>query len=298
MRVLLILLALLVAGPAQAVVNVFACEPEWAALAQEIGGADVQAFSATSARQDPHHIEARPALIARLRTANLLICSGAELEVGWLPQLLRQAANGAVQPGQAGHLMVGEHFQLLDKPQRLDRSLGDIHAAGNPHVHLDPRVLRNAASLVAERLAAVDPVKAAAYRSRLVAFQQRLDGAIGRWEQRSTPLIGSRAIVHHKSFTYLFAWLGIREVATLEPQPGVPPGAAHLAHVVSSAPQLGAQMIVHAAYQNPRAAAFVAEKTNLPAVELPYTVGGNERAGNLFALFDDTIDRLLRARQR
>jgi zinc/manganese transport system substrate-binding protein len=296
MRTLLVFLALLVAGPAHAVVNVFACEPEWAALAQEIGGADVQTFSATSARQDPHHIEARPALIARLRTASLLTCTGAELEIGWLPQLLRQAANGAVQPGQVGHLMVAEHFQLLDKPPRLDRSLGDIHAAGNPHLHLDPRVLRSAAALVAERLASIDPAKAAAYRGRLAAFQQRLDQAIVRWEARSTKLIGNRAIVHHKSFTYLFAWLGIKEVATLEPQPGVPPGAAHLAQVISSVPQLGAHFIVHAAYQNPRAAQFVAEKTKLPAVELPFTVGGNERAGDLFGLFDDTIERLLRVR--
>jgi len=297
-RALLALLALLSVAPAQAAVSIFACEPEWAALAQEIGGADVQVFSATTARQDPHHIEARPALIARLRGASLLVCTGAELEAGWLPQLLRQAANGAVQAGQPGHLMVADHFQLLEKPQRLDRSQGDVHAAGNPHVHLDPRVLSNAAALVAERLALIDPPRAQAYRGRLADFRARLGKAIVRWEQSSTTLIGGKVIAHHKSFTYLFAWLGIREVANLEPLPGVPPGAAHLAQLIAQAPQLGAQMILHAAYQNPRAARFAAEKTGLPAVELAYTVGGNEAARDLFGLFDDTIDRLLRVQRR
>jgi zinc/manganese transport system substrate-binding protein len=280
---------------ALAAVNVFACEPEWAVLAQEIGGPDVTVFAATTARQDPHHIEARPALVARLRAAQFLICTGAELEIGWLPVLQRQAANASIQPGQPGELMVAENFRLLEKPEKLDRAMGDIHAAGNPHVQLDPRVLRAAAGLVAERLAQVDPAHAAAYRSRQAQFQQRMDQSIARWEQLSTPLIGSRIIAHHKGFTYLFAWLGMKEVANLEPVPGVPPGAAFLSQIVTTAPQLGAQAIVYAAYQSPKAATFVGEKTGLPAVELPYTVGGSDRARDLFSLFDDTIGRLMAA---
>lgn len=292
MRTVLALALLLFAEPAWAKLSIFACEPEWAALAREIGGTDVEVFSATTARQDPHHIEARPALVARLRSADLVVCTGAELEIGWLPLLMRQSGKGAVP-----RLMVADGFQLLEKPATLDRAMGDVHAAGNPHVHLDPRVLRTAAAMLADRLALVDPPRAARYRTRLADFRQRLDTALVRWEQRSTTLIGSRAVAHHKAFTYLFAWLGITEVANLEPKPGIPPGAQHLSELVGGAPRLGARFIVHAAYQNPRAAQFVGERTGLPVVNLPYTVGGSERARDLFGLFDDTIDRLLAARR-
>ena len=291
MRALLIAILLLLATPAAAKVNVFACEPEWAALAQEIGGPDIEVFTATTARQDPHHIDARPALVARMRSAQFLICTGADLEIAWLPTLLRQSGNGGVP-----RLMVADHFQLLDRPATLDRAQGDIHAAGNPHLHLDPRVLRTAAALLADRLALLDKPRAAQYRARLASFQQRLDQALVRWEQRSTPLIGTRVITHHKSFTYLFGWLGIADVANLEPKPGIPPGAAHLVQLIANAPQLSARMVIHAAYQDGRAAEFVAGRTGLPVVNLPYTVGGSDRATDLFGLFDDTIDRLLAAR--
>ncbi|MBM3645460.1 MAG: zinc ABC transporter substrate-binding protein [Alphaproteobacteria bacterium] len=273
--------------------QVFACEPEWAALVREVGGGGVVAFSATHARQDPHHIEARPALVARLRTAQLVVCTGAELEVGWMPVLLRQANNAAVQPGQSGHIDVADYFELVDKPARLDRAMGDVHAAGNPHLHLDPRVIRVAAGLVAQRMMAVDPERSEAYRAGLARFEARWDIALANWERRSAPLIGARVASHHKNFSYLWRWLGMSEVATLEPLPGVPPGAGQLAALVTSLPRLGVEGVVHAAFENDRAARFVAERTSLPLILLPYTVRGSGKAADLFGLFDDTIDRLL-----
>src|SRR4029077_6659206 len=119
--------------------EIFACEPEWGALATELGGDKVEVFVATSARQDPHQIQARPALIARLRSADLVVCTGAELEIGWMPVLLRQASNGRVQPGSPGYFEAGQQVRLLDVPTRLDRAEGDIHPAGNPHIQTDPR---------------------------------------------------------------------------------------------------------------------------------------------------------------
>src|SRR4051812_40767753 len=138
-KCLLIAVALLSKTNAIAAVNVFACEPEWAALAQELGGDKVSAFAATSAKQDVHHIEARPSLIARMRSADLVICSGSELEGGWLPLLLTQAGNGRVQPGSAGYMEASQLVARLEVPKVVDRALGDIHPSGNPHVHLDPR---------------------------------------------------------------------------------------------------------------------------------------------------------------
>ena len=154
--------------------EVFACEPEWAALATELGGDKVEVFSATTARQDPHQIQARPALIARLRSADLVICTGAELEIGWMPVLLRQAANARVQPGTPGYMEASQYVRLLEVPTRLDRAEGDIHPAGNPHIQSDPRNIAAVATALARRLSEIDPADNAVFaqvRDHLLTFQ-------------------------------------------------------------------------------------------------------------------------------
>lgn len=297
-RFILALVALLaVATPARAI-NVFACEPEWGALAAELGGEDVSVFTATTARQDPHQIQARPALIARLRNADLVVCTGAELEIGWMPVLLRQAANGRVQPGQPGYLAAAEQVRLLDMPTRLDRAEGDVHAAGNPHIQGDPRNIRVVAVALAQRLGQLDAAHREAHARRADAFLKRWDEAIVRWEAMAAPLRGTKVIVYHKDWVYLLRWLGMDEASTIEPKPGVPPGTAYLAQLLDDIPRKNAHMILHAAYQEARAAQFVADKSGLPTVMLPFTVGGTEAAGTLFGLFDDTIARLLSATGR
>jgi zinc/manganese transport system substrate-binding protein len=285
----------LVALPALAKVNVFACEPEWAALASEVGGEDVTVFSATTARQDPHQVQARPALIARMRAADLVICTGAELEVGWLPLLLRQSANTRVQPGSAGYLEAADFVTLLDLPDRLDRADGDVHAAGNPHLHLDPRNIQAIATALAQRLAFIDPGRAAAHVAREKDFQGRWTAAIQRWQEAAQALRGAKVLVHHQDWIYLQNWLGLLETGSIEPKPGVPPGTAHLAALLDAIPRTGPIMILYAAYQDPRGARYIADRSGLPAVMLPFTVGGSEKAIDLVGLFDDTIARLLAA---
>lgn len=139
MKKIIILTLMLMATPTMAALNIFACEPEWASLANELGGERVKTYSATTAYQDPHHIEARPSLIAKVRRADLLVCSGADLEVGWLPLLQRQASNAKVLPNSLGYFEASSMVERLDIPVKVERSMGDVHAAGNPHVHLDPR---------------------------------------------------------------------------------------------------------------------------------------------------------------
>ncbi len=292
-RVLLFLASALCTGPAHAVLNVFACEPEWAALATELGGDKLQAFSATTAKQDPHRIEPRPSLIAKLRRADLMICTGAELEAGWAPMLLRQAANPRVQPGQPGHFEAAAQVQRLDVPARVDRAAGDVHASGNPHVHTDPRRIATIAARLAERLAQIDVANAAHYRARHADFAQRWTQAIAAWEARAAPLRGARIVAHHKDWMYLFDWLGLIAAGTLEPKPGVPPGAVHLAALKSELARLPARALVRTPYQDPRPSEWLAQQTGIPPVVLPYTIGGSERATDLFRLFDDTLDRLL-----
>jgi zinc/manganese transport system substrate-binding protein len=292
MRLLLFFLAL-ASVPASAAVNVFACEPEWASLAQELGGDKVSVVSATTARQDPHHIEARPSLIARMRAADLVVCSGSELEIGWLPLLLTQSGNGRVQPGSPGYLEASRYVLRLEVPTALDRSMGDVHPGGNPHIQTDPRNIAKVAKVLAERLAQLDAANAAVYRSRADSFDKRWAEAIARWEKQAAPLRSVPLVQHHKGFTYLIAWLGMREVGNLEPKPGIPPTTSHLVELVDQMKQAPAKVIVYSSYDDPKAAQFLSQRSGIPSVMLPFTVGGSDRAKDLFGYFDDLVARLL-----
>ncbi|MEO8102876.1 MAG: zinc ABC transporter substrate-binding protein [Betaproteobacteria bacterium] len=287
-------LTLTTALPATAL-NVFACEPEWAALAQELGGDKVKVSSATTAMQDVHHVEARPSLIARARNADLLVCTGAELEIGWLPLLLSQSGNRQIQPGQPGYLEAADSIVKMDVPKLLDRSQGDVHPAGNPHIHLDPRNIARVGEALTARLAQLDAANADTYKARATAFQKRWREATQRWEAEAAPLKGVAVVVHHKDLSYLLRWLGMRDIASLEPKPGVPPTTGHLSDLLAKLQREPAKMILRSAYADPKAAAWLSERTKLPTVTLAYTVGGNDQAKDLYGLFGDTIQRLLAA---
>lgn len=281
--------------PAMARLSVFAGEPEWGALASTLGGDDVSVYTATSARQDPHHIQARPSLIARMRRADLVIVTGAQLEIGWLPVLLRQAANSRVQPGQPGYLAAADYVHKLDVPERVDRAMGDIHPAGNPHIQTDPRNMAPVAAELVQRFKQLDPGHAHDYQARYDAFSRRWQQALARWQQQAMPLRGVRMVVYHKGWAYMNRWLGLDEVDALEPVPGVPPSSAHLAQLLAKLKQQPVAMVIYAAYQDSRAAEWLAKRANIPAVELPFTVGGSDGARDLFGLYEDTIQRLLDA---
>ena len=280
------------AKQAHAELNVFACEPEWAALATEIGSNKVSVFTATTAKQDPHQVQARPALIAQLRSADLVVCTGAELEIGWMPVLLRQAANGRVQPGSPGYFEAAQQIRLLDVPTRLDRAEGDIHPAGNPHIQTDPRNIATVAAALTRRMGELDQADATAFAAQAQNFAGRWTAAMQRWAQRAAPFRGSTVAAYHKSWAYLEDWLGLREAATIEPKPGIPPGSQYLAQLVADLPAKNVRAILYSAYEDPRGSEFVAQRIGAAAVMLPFTVGGTDRAKDLFGLFDDTIDRL------
>ncbi len=292
----LALLALAAAAlPASAALKVLACEPEWAALAMELGGPLVDASSATSALQDPHQVQAKPSLIARARNADLVVCTGAELEVGWLPVLLQQSGNAKVQAGQPGHFAAADFVTRLEIPASVDRSQGDVHASGNPHIQTDPRNIAKVAKALALRLAQVDPAHAADYQARGADFDRRWQQATERWTAAAAPLKGLPVASQHKAFVYLYDWLGLKEVAVLEPKPGVEPSAAYLQSVLTGLKAAPAKMVIHAAYQDPRPSHWLSEKAGIPAVKLPFTVGGDDAAKTLFGLFDETLARLLAA---
>ncbi len=279
--------------PAHAALRVFACEPEWGALARELGGDLVDVSVATSALQDPHQIQAKPSLVARTRNADLVVCTGAELEIGWLPVLLQQSGNAKVQPGQPGNFMAADFVRKLDLPAQLDRSQGDVHAAGNPHIQTDPRRIDLVATALSARFQQLDAANARVYAQRLNDFSQRWQQAISRWTLQAAPLKGVLVVSQHKSFVYLYEWLGLVEVAVLEPKPGVEASASHLQAVLASIKKSSPRMTLYAAYQNPKASEWLKQNAGVPAVKVPFTVGGTEGAKDLFGLFDDTLSRLL-----
>jgi zinc/manganese transport system substrate-binding protein len=291
----LLALAAFATAPAHAALRVLACEPEWAALTQELGGPLVDVSSATTALQDPHQIQARPSLIARMRNADLLVCTGAELEVGWLPVLLQQSGNDKVQAGQPGNFAAADFVRKLEIPAAVDRAQGDVHAAGNPHIQTDPRNIAAVARALTTRLQQVDAAHAADYAQRGTAFQQKWQQSMTRWSTQAAPLRGLPVVSQHKAFVYLYDWLGMKEVAVLEPKPGVEPSAAHLQSVLATLKATPARMVLHAAYQDGRPAEWLGKNAGMPVVKVPFTVGGSDAAKDLTGLFDDTVARLVAA---
>lgn len=290
-----LLLLALIPVTATAELDVFACEPEWAALAAEIGGPHARTFSATTALQDPHYIQARPSLIAKVRRADLVICSGAQLEIGWLPALLQKANNRKVLPGSRGYMEASSYVVRLDATGNVDRAQGDIHPEGNPHIQTNPHNIAAVARALGERMQSLDPDNAASYEAGLADFLGRWQEAIEVWEVKAETLRGAKAITHHKSWVYLERWLGIEEVANLEAVPGLPPTATHLSRLTKQFAAGGADFIIRSPYQDARPSEWLSEKVGIAAIVLPLTVGGTEKAQDLFSLFDDIIERLLTA---
>jgi zinc/manganese transport system substrate-binding protein len=244
--------------PAQAELRILATTAVWGALATELGGDKVNVYTATTALQHVHQVNAKPSLVARARNADLVVATGAELEMGWLPVLLQESGNPKIQPGYPGYFEATSAVRLVDVPTSVDRAMGDLHAQGNPHIQLDPRNIAAVATALTARLASIDPAIAQHYQSRGADFQ-------GRW------------------------------AAAIEPKPGVPPSAGYLAELVSRLSASPPKMILRNAYNDPQAADWLSQRIKAPVVMLPFSVGGTPEAKDLFGLFDDTLNRLLAA---
>src|SRR3954463_5008910 len=256
------------ASPTQAALRVFACEPEWGALTQALGGNLVDVTVATSALQDPHQIRPKPSLISRMRNADLVVCTGAELEIGWLPVLLQQSGNDKVQTGQPGNFEAARYVRLMEIPGSVDRSQGDVHAAGNPHIQTDPRNIAAVAPALAQRLEQVDRAHAAEYQQRAADFAQKWQQAMARWATQAAPVKGVPVVSQHKGFVYLYDWLGMEEIAVLEPKPGVEPSASHLQNVLATLKATPARMVIYAAYQDSRPADWMSQNAGIRAVKI------------------------------
>jgi len=283
-----LLVAYFLAGSVHAQVNVFACEPEWAALTRELAAEHATVFAATHAGQDPHYVQARPSLIAKLRSADLAVCTGAELETGWMPMLQRRARNPKVLAGKPGYFEATQQVVLLEKPAELDRAEGDVHGDGNPHIQVDPRRVLEVAKALSSRLQQIDPDNKPAYAGLLQDFTARWQSSMERWHTQAAGLKGKRAIVHHREWIYLLDWLGMQRAGSLEPKPGIPPNMAHLADLK----QQQADVIILSPANDTKPSAWLQDQTGTPVVVLPHTVGAVPNSDDLFGLFDEIILRL------
>jgi len=291
-KVMISVLLLSAVVDAQADINVFACEPEWAALAKELGGDRLTVYSATTSMQDPHHIQARPSLIAKARRADLLVCSGAELEAGWLPLLLRKSGNAKIQQNQPGNFLAADFVDKHDVPKKLDRSMGDVHAEGNPHIHTGPENILMVAGALYERLSDIDAGNAGYYQERYQSFKNDWMQQIERWKEQGDVLRGVKIVTHHTYWSYLNSWAGMHVLATLEPVPGVSPSSSHLAKLKKQLNEQEIKMIIHVSYVSERPSQWLAEQTGAPVIALPATVdyqGGQ----TLSQWFDRVMQQLL-----
>jgi zinc/manganese transport system substrate-binding protein len=207
--------------------------------------------------------------------------------------LVQESGNSRIQPGGPGYFEAASVLSLVEKPERFDRSLGDIHPQGNPHVQLDPHNIARVAQALTERLAQLDGAHAQYYQQRAKDFDTRWQAAIKRWESQAASLKGTPVVVMHRDQTYLCRWLGLDQVAAIEPKPGMPPTAGYLGQLVTKLAASPPRVIMLNAYNDPKAGKWLSERVHAPVVVLPFSVGGTPEAKDLFGLFDDTINRLL-----
>lgn len=290
-------LTLLVSLPGHAALTVFACEPEWRALTKELAP-EATVYSATTALQDPHHIQAKPGLIAKMRKADLVFCSGAELEVGWLPALQMKSANPKVQSTSKGLFYAADQVETIGKLDHVDPTMGDVHPQGNPHLHLDPYRVEKIAQAFTDRLINADAKNADQYQKNLEAFQKKWQAKIKEWEEQAKPLKSKNLVAYHSNFDYFFQWLGINVVGDLEPKPGLPPSPQHLSSLLNMSRQKKVDAVVYASYQDSEGARWLSERIGVPVVELPMSVGGNSQSNDLYSLYDNLISQLKSATEK
>lgn len=276
--------------------NVFTCEPEWKSLTEEITKDKADIYSATNANQDVHYIQARPSLIAKIRKADIVVCSGAGLEVGWLPLVLRKAGSSKVQEGGENFIYAAQYISTIEKPTRIDRADGDVHPEGNPHLHLNPYNMLKVGKVIADKLAIIDSENASFYAQNYNDFAAKMHEKIKDWEQKAKELNGANVISNHKNMSYLFDWLKIKTAGTLEPKPGIPATSKHLSELKSLTERKKIAFIAHAPFESPKPAEWLSHESGVKTIVLPYTIGGNKQVNNLFDLYELSIDIMLGAK--
>jgi zinc/manganese transport system substrate-binding protein len=272
--------------------HVVAAYPYIGDLVDKIGGRNVRVFGLARGDYNPHVIIPRPSFIAKVRMADLLVISGAQLEIGWLPPLLRQANNPAVQPGEQGFLDLSRYVTLIDVPASVSREQGDVHPEGNPHFYLDPENIVILAEAIKDRLSQLDPEGAWYYQANYVEFARAWQARLGEWAEKMQPLKNTRVIEYHKNYDYFLRRYNLVLAGTVEPLPGIPPTSKHVEHLEALLKAEPARFILQDVYNPDDASRHLAAKLGMKLVVLPHDVGSVREATNIYTLFDELVRRL------
>lgn len=270
-------------------VKVVTTIPDLAQITKEIGGDKVETSYMCKGTQDPHFVDPRPSFVVLLNQADLLIYVGAQLEVGWLPPLIRQARNTKIQPLKPGHLNGSSVVKLLEVQKQVDRAQGDIHPVGNPHWWLDPYNGIRVAEEIARRLKTIDPSNGSYYENNLKGFVDRLRRKIKEWEAMLIPYKGTRLVMYHKSWVYFNRWAQFEEAGFIEPKPGIPPSASHIGELIKTLKGSGVKLVISESYYPSRTAELVAQKLNAKYIQLPSMVGGRPEIKTYMQLIEAIV---------
>jgi ABC-type Zn uptake system ZnuABC Zn-binding protein ZnuA len=296
-KVSLIILALIaLAATSQAKLNVVATTPDLGSIAREIGGDKIDLTVLAKPTEDPHFVDAKPSFIVKLNHADVLVEGGAELEIGWLPALLDQSRNEKLAAGAPGHVACSQGIQLLEVPSTLDRSKGDVHAAGNPHYTPDPVNAKIVAQNIANAFCALDPRSGDIFRANLKRFTDAIDAKLVEWQKTLAPFKGQHVVAYHNSWLYFGDRFGLQIDLFLEPKPGIPPTPAHLAEVIMKMKADNTHVIIVDPYLNRKTAETVARNTDATVLDVSQFPGGVKGTeGGYIPLIDYTVNALARA---
>lgn len=266
--------------------------PYIGALVNEIGADSLKVEVLAKGNWDPHFVVPRPSLISTLRRCDALIMNGAQLEIGWLPPLIRRASNPLVAPNAPSFLNLSQRVELIQKPKSTDRSQGDVHPEGNPHFHLDPNNIPLLARSIADFLSRIDPLKKESYQKNLLSFLAKWQGHLERWEKKMADKKGMKVIQYHENFAYFNRAYGLQSIATIEPLPGIPPSSRHTLSLISMIEKEKPSCILHDVYHSSKTAEYIKSKTGIKVIIMPHDIGALESVSSLAELFDYITEAL------
>ena len=290
-----LLAALALIATAHAKLNVVATLPDYAALATVIGGDKIEITAMGKPTEDPHFVDARPSFVVKLRSADVLIEGGAELEIGWLPPLLQNARNPKIETGAPGRVVASQGIRLMDVPTNVTRAAGDVHASGNPHFMVDPIIAKTVAQHIAQAFSAVDATNAAAYQANYQKFESAIDAKLQEWGKALLPFKGANVVAYHDSWVYFAHRFGFTIDTFLEPKPGIPPSPSHLAEVIAKMKASKSKAILVEPFHNRKIAEKVATSTGAKVVDFAQYPGALPGTESYVALIDALVSRLAAA---
>lgn len=276
--------------------RVITSTPDFAAIATEVGGDRVDVLSLAKGTQNPHFVDARPSFIVELNKADMLVEGGLELEIGWLPPLLLSARNPNLQPNAPGRVVAALNVPLLEVPTfRVDRSMGDVHPAGNPHFTLNPDNGKIVAETIAEALIRIHPQDAAVFQANLARFKNTLDAKIQQWVTQMEPFRGTKVVSYHRSYDYFIERFGLELASTVEPKPGVPPSPAHVEALTALMKAQGVRVVMLEPYYVRALPDVLSRETGAQVLILPTMPGGVPEVQTYVDLFQYNINALTAA---